>query len=136
MKKVAILFIVAIGFASFNSCQKDVVYTVSEITGIYEGTGDFSNQSAEITKVGESEVNIRIFSDDSSFETVYLNNLVVDITYAETSKTGRASLLSWEFRLSEFSTSTSGTVTTTSATSEFLLLLNWLNGSFQGSKQK
>lgn len=131
-----VFLLILFGLGIAISCQKEVDLSLADIEGVYSGTGESNLLSAELTLVGDDVVNIRIFSSNPSFETIYLNNLMVDIAVTKSKEFGSSSFTSWLFNFSNFEVLSHGNVFASSDSKDLTMSLVWLNGSFEGIKKR
>lgn len=130
------ILLILLGLGITYSCQKEEDLSLADIVGVYSGTGESNLLSAELTLVGDDVVNIRIFSSNPSFETIYLNNLMVNIAVTKSKEFGSSSFTSWLFSFSNFEVLSHGNVFASTDSKDLTMSLAWLDGSFVGIKKR
>jgi hypothetical protein len=136
MKTAIKITILLISIAAFYSCEKDEIYTVDDISGSFNGTYNSQAAIAQITKVSDSEINVKVYSATSAFEEINLNGLQVEIFYSKVRTKTDKTVSTVTFNLTNVDVISYGNITTTSSSNEFYLQLDWPQGSFQGAKDK
>lgn len=126
------ILLILLGLSITLSCQKQEDLLLADIVGVYSGTGESNLLSAELTLVGDDVVNIRIFSSNPSVETIYLNDLMVNIAVTKSKEFGSSSFTSWLFSFSNFEVLSHGNVLANTDSKDLTMSLVWLNGFFNG----
>ncbi|MDX9845564.1 MAG: hypothetical protein RBT74_01165 [Tenuifilaceae bacterium] len=130
------ILLILLGLSITLSCQKQEDLLLADIVGVYSGTGESNLLSAELTLVGDDVVNIRIFSSNPSVETIYLNDLMVNIAVTKSKEFGSSSFTSWLFSFSNFEVLSHGNVLANTDSKDLTMSLVWLNGFFNGYKKR